>query len=98
MGTDDGGEMAIDPKRVFGPCFKKLVIRKMSMAAIPDGGGLADGMKFILNPSAMREGWINAQEWCEAAIAAVRSAPDPNPFKTASEEEISAEILRRAQK
>lgn len=83
-----------NPKRVFGPSFRNLVIHKMSMDAIPDGGGFADGIKFLSNPDAMKEGWRKAQEWCEAAIVAVRAAAEPNPWKSSTEEEICSEILR----
>jgi hypothetical protein len=79
---------------VFGPNFRKLVIHKMSMDAIPSGGGFADGIKFLTNPDAMKGGWQKAQEWCEAAIYAIRNAAEPNSFKDASEEDICAELLR----
>lgn len=31
----------------IGPNLKKLIIRKMSKDAIPDGGGFADGIDFL---------------------------------------------------
>jgi hypothetical protein len=87
--------MSIDPKRKFGPNFRKLIIHKMSHDAIPDGGGLGAGIAFLLDPLATAKGWLNAQEWCEAAIKLIRDAEEPNPWKSAAEEEICAELLRR---
>jgi hypothetical protein len=88
-------QMSIDPKRKFGPNFRKLVIHKMSMEAIPNGGGFADGIKFLSSPATIKEEWVKAQEWCESAVDAIRKAGDPNPFRDFSEEEISAEILKQ---
>jgi hypothetical protein len=75
---------------MMGPNVKSLVIRKMSYGAIPDGGGLMDGIKFLrgdLTKSARK-----AQEWVDEAIATVKTAPD-NPF--GDDEAIAGEILRQ---
>jgi hypothetical protein len=75
--------------------MKRLIIHKMSHDAIPAGGGFGDGLKFLATPGAMNAGWKAASEWCDAAIAAVRSAAEPNPWKNASDEEIAGELLRK---
>lgn len=80
--------------RPLGPNLKKLISYKMAKDAIPDGGGLADGIKFFTTSGAMLSGWRTAAAWCDLAILAVREAAEPNPWKTSTEEEIAGELLR----
>lgn len=82
-------------KRQIGPNMKRVVIAKMISGAIPAGGGLEAGIDFILTPGKMAAGFRSATEWCDAAIAAVRAAGEPNPWKAATEEEIAGELLSR---
>jgi hypothetical protein len=79
----------------FGPNVRKLLIVKMSRDAIPDGGGLADGIEFFANLGKRKRIMAGAEEWVRQAIAVVRQAAEPNPWKVASDEEIAAELLRR---
>lgn len=81
--------------RPVGPNLKKLIIRKWSGDAVPPGGGFADAINAIIVPGAMLEGWRKSAAWCDAAILAIRNAGEPNPWKTATEEEIAGEILRK---
>lgn len=78
-----------------GPNVKKLIIRKMSTDAIPDGGGLEDGMRFLSDPQGISRAAKAATEWVSIAIRAVREATDPNPWRDASDEDIAGEILRK---
>lgn len=78
-----------------GPNVKKLIAHKMSILAIPPGGGLADGVEFLMSKERVIQAAKEATAWVEDAIAVVKSAPD-NPFKT--DEEIADEILRRIEK
>ena len=76
----------------------RLAVAKMSADAIPNGGGLADGIEWI--KSLQQPGKLSAEvkaavEWANAAIEAVRKAADPNPWKTADDEDIAGEILRQ---
>jgi hypothetical protein len=89
--------MMLDPKRKFGPNFKKLVIHRMSIEAIPAGSGLAAGIEFLSTPGRIAQGFSLAAEWCERAIEAIRSAAEPNPWKYSTEEEIAADLLRRVE-
>lgn len=75
-----------------GPNAKKLAIHKMSLLMVPPGGGFASAIAALTRPGNLVEVAKEATTWTEAAIAAVRSAPD-NPF--ASDEEIAGEILRQ---
>jgi hypothetical protein len=79
----------------IGPNVKRLLILKMSRNAIPDGGGLADGIKFLSSKESIMSGYKAAEEWTEAVIQAVRDACDPNPFRKADNETIATEIVRR---
>lgn len=81
---------------IQGPNVKSLIIRKMSLLMVPPGtknalgsaiGNLSDGNRL----SAIAK---EATAWVEAAIAAVRSAKEPNPYKTQSDEEIAAIVLK----
>jgi hypothetical protein len=89
-------ESAAPPKpRPLGPNLKRLIGHKMAMDAIPDGGGFAEGVKFLATPGAMAAGWRDATEWVDSAILAIRQAGEPNPWKNSSEEEIAGELLRK---
>jgi hypothetical protein len=81
-----------------GPNVKKLIARKMSRDAIPDGGGFADGVKFLMDPQRVGKVAREATEWVTMAIQAVRKAAEPNPWKGADDETIAGEILQRIEK
>ena len=74
-----------------GPNVKRLIVHKMSLDAVPPGGGAADVVKFLSDPKKVTAGARAAAEWVNAAIAVVRTAPD-NPYTT--DEEIAGEILK----
>ena len=80
----------------FGPNVRELLILKISRDAIPDGGGLADGIEFFANAEKRKEIMSGAIEFVKAAICAVREAPNPNPFRDADDEAIAGELVRRA--
>lgn len=69
----------------------------MSRDAIPSGGGLAAGIKFLSTPGAISAGIKAATEWVALAIRAVREAAEPNPWMAADDEAIAAEILKGIQ-
>lgn len=84
-------------EKALTPNVKKLVIRKMAQDAIPAGGGLGDGIRFLTTPGALGKSWVEAAFWAERAFQQVREAAEPNPWKTASDEEIAGELLRKAE-
>jgi hypothetical protein len=67
----------------------------MSMDAIPLGGNFGDGLRFLQNAEAITASARAATEWVGSAIRAVREAAEPNPWKTADDETIAGEIVRR---
>jgi hypothetical protein len=75
--------------------LNKLIIHKMSIGAIPPGGGFADGVKFLSNSKNISNGFKDAKEWVNVAINTIRLAADPNPWKNSTDEEIAEEILRQ---
>ena len=77
-----------------GPNVKKLIIRKMSLLMVPPGGGAEDVIRSLTTPGKIAEVGRQAREWVAEAIAAVRKAAEPNPWKTADDEVIAEEILR----
>lgn len=80
-----------------GRNVKKLIAHKMSLIMIPPGcgNGLATGIAALMKPGNVGTVAREATQWVEVAIAAVRQAGEPNPWKTASDEDIAAEILRQ---
>lgn len=77
------------------PNVKKLIIYKMSLDAIPKGGGVTDGVKFLSNKNLMSKTLQSADRWTKDILLAVRQAGEPNRFKNATDEEIAAEILQK---
>lgn len=73
----------------------KLIIHKISLDAIPAGGGVADGIAFLSDKKKISAGFQSARSWVAAVIKAVRLAGEPNPFKDADDETIAGEILKR---
>jgi len=76
--------------RPQGPWVKKLIIRFMTTAAVPDGGGVADAIKWLTTPGMMQSAARNATVLAFEAIDAVRSAPD---CKWTTDEEIAEQIV-----
>ena len=78
-----------------GPNMKCLIVAKMSRDAIPEDGGIEAGLRFLLSAELIKKGAQTATEWSNKVIRLVREAGEPNPWKSASDEDIAAEILRR---
>jgi len=78
-------------ERKHGPNFMQLAIHRVARDAIPDGGGLADGIRLYTDSEHRQALFREAFAWVDDVIAAVRAAPD-NPYGD-DEEEIAAAIL-----
>jgi hypothetical protein len=78
----------------MGPNAKRLMIHKMSLDAVPTGGGMKSALDFLMTPGAMATSAKAATEWVSAAILAVRQATEPNPWKNSDDEKIAGELLR----
>ena len=83
--------MASDRK--LGPNTRELLARFIALEAVPSGGGLGSGLNFLVDPERRRKGIERAMSNLEAALAAVKSAPD-NPYGD-DDEIIAAAILER---
>ena len=70
-----------------------LMIYKIAM----DGsrGGFASALKVLGSKESIRDAAVSAKAWCVDAIAAVRGAAEPNPWRHSTDDEIADEILRR---
>ena len=79
---------------ILGPNVKRWIIRKMSMDAVPDGGGIAAALEFLKDKDRTTSGFRAATSWVENRIKAVRDAAEPNKWKHATDEEIAAEVIR----
>ena len=81
----------------IGPTVKKLMILKTSREAIPKGGNYLDGFKFLSDKERLVRTMKESHQWVLQAIQVVRTAKEPNPFKTADDETIAAEILKKVE-
>lgn len=79
----------------IGPNAKKLLSHFIAREAVPSGGGLGDGLNFLIDPERRRKGIEKAMSDLDAALTAVKSAPD-NPYG-ADDEAIAAAILERVE-
>lgn len=79
----------------MGPNVRRLYIHKMSLDAVPAGGGLADGLAFFTDKEKRHRIMRDAEIWVMGAIQTVRTATEPNPWREADNEAIAGEILRR---
>lgn len=77
------------------PNVRKLIIQRMSLNAVPAGGGIGDAIKFLTTPGALGAGWKEAAAWVKSAIIAIRQAAEPNPWKDSSDEEIAGYLLQK---
>lgn len=82
-------------KETIGANVKKLIIHKMSLDAIPPGGGIVNVLEFLADKERISRTIREADEWVKQVILVVRNAGEPNPFKKSSDEEIAGEILRK---
>lgn len=80
----------------MGPNVKKLICRKLSLIAIPPGGGLANGIQFLMSKDNILAGAKEATQWVEQAIAVVKMTPD-NPYGN-DDEAIAGAILNGIEK
>lgn len=84
-----------------GPNVKKLIAHKMSLLMVPPGtgkGALAVAVGAMVKPGNVAAVAREATAWVELAIAAVRQAAEPNPWKHADDEAIAGKILDEVEK
>ena len=81
-----------------GPNVRKLIAHKVSLIAVPPGGGLKSAMGFLSDPDKIVSTIREATAWVEKAISIVRQADEPNPWRNADDETIAGEILAGVEK
>lgn len=74
---------------------RKLILHKISLDAIPAGGGVDAGMRFLLDKERMAKSARDAEQWVKVALLALRQAADPNSWRDKTDEEIAGELLRQ---
>lgn len=79
--------------------MRRLAITKMACDAVDDARSpkpaLAQVLDFVMSRERLLAGARTADQWARDAVAAVREAGEPNPWRTATDEAIAAELLRR---
>lgn len=83
--------------RELGPEVWRIVSSRMCAEAIPSGGGLEAGISFLRTPGAMGQGLRDVVAWWDECLNLVKGAPEPNPYRNASDEEIARAINERIQ-
>lgn len=94
-GVERGLAQSLMNEKPIGPNAKKLLAHFIAREAVPVGGGLADGLNFLTDPFRRQRGMERAIANLDAALAAVKSAPD-NPYGN-DDEAIAAAILERVE-
>lgn len=79
--------------KLLGPKAKELLAHFIAREAVPDGGGIADGLDFLANAERRRAGMERAKANLDNALLAIKAAPD-NPYGD-DDEVIAAAILER---
>lgn len=77
-----------------GPNEKRLIAHKASVDMVPPGGGVADVVGVLTQPGKLNAVMRAAAEWVATALDAMRTAPDPNPWRDADNEAIAEELLK----
>lgn len=80
----------------MGQNARELLAYFVAREAIPNGGGLAAGLNFLVDPVARRRGTQRGILAMQAALAAIKAAPD-NPYGD-DDEAIAGAILREVQR
>lgn len=82
--------------RKLGPQMTRFVVSRMSVDALNGTGrGIVAVVEFLQKPGSLADSARRSLEWCDQAIHSLRGAQEPNPFKTADEETIAAEVNRK---
>jgi len=80
----------------YGPNVTKLITKFIARAAIPPGGGFADGVEFFRNPERRKQALAQAEADALKAIGLIKAAPD-NPVGE-DDEEVAGWLLKEIKK
>ena len=75
----------------------RLLARKMSMDAVPLGGGIQSALEYLMSGK-LADGAKDALDWIDLKFKELREAQEPNPFKHQTDEWIAGELLARLQR
>lgn len=79
----------------IGPNVRKLIAHKMSLDAVPAGGGFAAALDFLSRKENITASAKSAKDWVRTALRAVREAAAPNPWALSTDEEIAGYLLEK---
>lgn len=77
---------------MMGPNVRRLIATAIAREAIPPGGGVGDGLRFLMDPVRVVRVTREATQWVTQALELVKGCPD-NPY--GDEEAIAGAILER---
>ena len=75
----------------LGPNMTRLIVTFCSTRAVPKGGGLEDGISWLLDPERMARDWQESTNEAFEAVEILRNAG-----LIGDDEYIAGELLRRA--
>lgn len=78
--------------REFGPNMSRLIVHKISVDAVPGGGGIQSAIDFIMD-GRLEKSAKDASVWALRAVEAVLAAPDYTGDRT--EEGVAGMILKK---
>lgn len=78
--------------REFGPNMSRLIVHKMSVDAVPSGGGIQSAIDFIMGGQ-FEKSAKDASVWALRSVEAVLAAPDFTGDRT--EEGVAGMILQK---
>lgn len=94
-GLNEFNETILGPQTKIGPNVKRLIVRKMSLLAIPVGSGKDSfnlGVEVLTNRGKFASIAAEASDWVQKAIAVMKTAPD-NPYGD-DDEAIAGALLK----
>lgn len=86
--------MITNLRRKDTPNLFELVMHRFSVICVPPNTGLNAAIDCIRN-NELAANWKAARVWAEGALAEVRAASDPNPWRNSTDEEIATFIMER---
>ena len=75
---------------------EKLIVRKVSIDAVPKGAGFKEAITFLTDKNKISETYKNAKKWVKENIQLIREAV--GPYSNSSDEEIAGVILKEIEK
>lgn len=79
----------------LGPNMKKFIAERSAQLTVERGGSDPGDIAARILDGGFQQDLREASLWCKKAVEIVRLAAEPNPWKSATEEEICGWILEK---